>query len=34
MADREIETQMLELDHTHAGFAHGLATSLYMEDIM
>ena len=34
MADRELQTQMSELGHSNAGFAHGLATSLYMGDIM
>ena len=34
MADRELQTQMSELGHSDTGFAHGLATSLYMEDIM
>jgi hypothetical protein len=34
MADRELQTQMSELGHSNAGFAHGLTASLYMGDIM
>jgi hypothetical protein len=34
MADRELQTQMSELGHSDAGFAHGLVVSLYMGDIM
>jgi len=34
MADRELQTQMSELGHSDTGFAHGLAASLYMGDIM
>ena len=34
MADRELQTQILGLRHSDAGFAHGLAASLYMRDIM
>jgi len=32
--DRELQTQMSELGHADASFAHGLATSLYMGDII
>ena len=34
MADRELQTQMSELGHFDAGFAHNLAAILYMGDIM
>ncbi len=34
MADKEVQSQMLELGYTDAGFAHGLASSLYMDDIL
>jgi hypothetical protein len=34
MADRKLQTQMSELGHTDTSFAHGLAASLYMGDIM
>ena len=34
MADRELQIQMPELSHADAGFAHGLAFSLYMGDSM
>ena len=34
MANRELHTQMSELGHSDAGFAHGLTASLYMGDIM
>jgi hypothetical protein len=34
MADRDLQTQMSELQHSDAGFAHSLAASLYMGDIM
>jgi hypothetical protein len=33
-SDRELQTQMSELGHANAGFAHGLAASLYMGDII
>ena len=34
MANSELQTQMSELGNSDAGFAHGLAASLYMGDIM
>jgi hypothetical protein len=34
MANRELQHQMSELSFSDAGFAHGLATSLYMGNIM
>ena len=34
MAGRELQTQMSELGHANAGFAHVLAAGLYMGDIM
>ncbi len=34
MADRELQSQMRILGHEDAGFAHGLATSLYNGDIL
>jgi hypothetical protein len=34
MADKELQSQMLELGHADAGFAHGLATSLYVGNIL
>ena len=33
MADKELQSQMLALGHADAGFAHGLAASLYVGDI-
>jgi hypothetical protein len=34
MADKELQGQMSELGHADAGFAHGLAASLYVGDIL
>ena len=34
MADRELQSQMRILGHNNAGFAHGLAVSLYNGDIL
>jgi hypothetical protein len=34
MADRELHNQMPELDFPEVGFAHGLAASIYVGDIM
>jgi hypothetical protein len=34
MADKELQSQMLELGHADAGFAHGLAASLYVGNIL
>jgi hypothetical protein len=34
MADRELQNQMSELGYQDAGFAHGLAASLYLGNIM
>jgi hypothetical protein len=34
MADKELQSQMSELGHADAGFAHGLATSLYIGNIL
>jgi hypothetical protein len=34
MADKELQSQMLALGHANAGFAHGLAASLYVGDIL
>ncbi len=34
MADKELQSQMLELGHAGAGFAHGLAASLYVGNIL
>jgi hypothetical protein len=34
MADQELQSQMLALGHANAGFAHGLAASLYVGDIL
>jgi hypothetical protein len=34
MADKELQSQMSELGHTDAGFAHGLAVSLYVGNIL
>ncbi len=34
MADKELQSQMSELGHANAGFAHGLAASLYVGDIL
>jgi hypothetical protein len=34
MADKELQSQMSELGHTDAGFAHGLAFSLYVGNIL
>jgi hypothetical protein len=33
MADKELQSQMAALGHSDAGFAHGLAASLYEGDI-
>ncbi len=34
MADKELQSQMLALGHADAGFAHGLAASLYIGNIL
>jgi hypothetical protein len=34
MADKELQSQMSELGHADTGFAHGLAASLYLGDIL
>jgi hypothetical protein len=34
MADKELQTQMSALGHADVGFAHGLAASLYVGDIL
>ncbi len=34
MADKELQSQMSELGHADAGFAHGLAASLYIGNIL
>jgi hypothetical protein len=34
MADKELHSQMVALDHPHVGFAHGTATSLYNGSIL
>ncbi len=34
MADKELQSQMLALGHADAGFAHGLAASLFVGDIL
>jgi hypothetical protein len=34
MADKELQSQILELGHADAGFDHGLATSLYVGDVL
>jgi hypothetical protein len=34
MVDKELQSQMSELGHSNAGFAHGLATSLYIGNIL